>query len=94
MIEALLGLILAALCAMVWGLFRLTPITTSAIVEHMADGVRKVVHIDVPFRPASHSEKGLRPYVVREDGAIEFSDGEVVFPNKPVTPTPAMRLVD
>lgn len=64
------------------------------VLERTAEGETRIVQVDGQTKWKPHTGPPLRPYVVREDGATEYSDGEVVFPDATIIRPPDMRIIE
>lgn len=58
-----------------------------------SDGAEHWRQFHGPQHWPAHQGPPLRPYVVRDDGVIEYSDGETSEPDKTKIKPPDMRLV-
>jgi hypothetical protein len=69
------------------------PTTTATILERDREGILRVIQGDDSTKWPPHEGPPLRAYTVRDDGAVEYSDGEVVEPDVTKIRPPDMRLV-
>lgn len=64
------------------------------VIERTVDGDTRIIRVDGEKTYPPYTGPPLRPYVVRDDGAIEYYDGEVVEQDATVIRPPDMRVIE